>query len=209
MSRKKALLIVQGINSNREYMKPTVPIISAFMDRYAVKEYAYTEDILDGTLTSKFADKADFIPYFLNHKKRLQVCRLVNEKIASLNLLGYDVDVLAHSLGGVIALQSGRRKLPIYVNRMICLQSPIHNKIYGWFVRGRLARYSGGLTIKNLVTTYNKNDFWVAHKGLSAEGLKKFIKSMSNIIVNYSSHDAGDGHDWQKALKDLIIRGTV
>lgn len=206
MTKKKAIVIIQGINTEREYMNPTLPIIKSFFEGYVVKEYMHTEDIFDGTITSKFVDRADFIPYFFNKKKRLEVCKLVNEKIATLTALGYEVDVLAHSLGCIIALQSGRKSIPLLVNRMITLQSPIHNWIYGWFVRTKVRKHSGGLTVKNFITTWNRKDRLVAGGDLNID---RFIKSLSTNIAHWLQVKAGKGHDWQVALSDLIIEGKV
>jgi len=201
-----ALIIIQGINDKREYMKPTLQVTKKFFARYNAKEYMYTEDIFDSTITSKFVDRADFIPYFFNGKKRKQVCKLVNEKIATLMALGYEVDVLAHSLGSVIALQSGRKSIPILVNKMITLQSPIHNWIYGWFVRMKVRKFSGGLTVKHFITTWNKKDRLVAGGDLN---MNKFIKSLKSTIMSFFQYEAGNGHDWQIVLKDLIKKGLV
>lgn len=203
---KKALVIVQGINNKREYMKPKSKVVKEFFSRYDEVDYMYTEDIFDGSLTSKFIDKADFIPYFFSNKRRQMVCRLVNEKIKTLEHLGYEVDVVAHSLGSVIALQSGRKVMPIMVNKMITLQSPIHNWIYGWFVRGRVRKYSDGLTIRHYITTWNKKDRLVAGGDLN---IKRFVKGLKSTILSFFQFEVGKGHDWEVALKDLIIKGLV
>lgn len=207
MNKKpKALVVIQGISNIREYMKPNVKEVKEFFASYNVREYMYTEDIFDGTITSKFVDRADFIPYFFNGEKRKQVCRLVNEKIATLMMLGYEVDVLAHSLGAVIALQAGRKYTPILVNKMITLQSPIHNWIYGWFVRMKVRRFSGGLTVKHFITTWNKKDKLVAGGDLN---ISRFVKSLKSVIEEFFQYMAGRGHDWEFALKDLIKKGLV
>tara|TARA_R110000868_G_scaffold129841_5_gene339047 strand:- start:1359 stop:1976 length:618 start_codon:yes stop_codon:yes gene_type:complete len=203
---KKALIIVQGINTQREYMKPTLKLVKKFFNRYDAIEYTHTEDIFDGTITAKFVDQADFIPYFFRGKKRKEVCKLVNEKIATLSALGFEVDVLAHSLGCIIALQSGRKLIPLNVNRMITLQSPIHNWVYGWYVRMKVRKHSGGLTVTNFITTWNPNDKLVAGGDLNID---RFIKSLKTIILSWLQQKVGKGHDWQLALVDLIKKGLV
>lgn len=206
MSKKKALLIVQGINTKRNYMTTKSPIINEFFNTYDSVEYVYTEDIFDKTWFSKLFDKFDFIPYFLNKKKRLEVCRLVNEKIGSFIILGYDVDVLAHSLGCVIAMQSGREKFPISVGNMICLQPPTNSKLYGGYVRSQVLKYSADIDIKNLVITWNTKDTAVANVAIN---IKEMSKKFKGFIKTVKQYKLGKGHDWELVLKQLISGGRI
>lgn len=204
---KKALVLIQGINKTKRYMRTKNPIIKEFYQSYDAIEYMDTEQIFDKGLFSFFFDKWDFVPYFLSSKKRKAVCRLVNEKISSLQLLGYRVDVVAHSLGAVIAMQSGRLKTPISVDRMILLQSPMHNNVYGGYVRKQIRKYSEGLEANYLVSTYNKKDRFVASKPVKK--FRKFIKSLKSTFNKFTQLISGKGHDWDKALAELIVGGVV
>ena len=62
---------------------------------------------------------------------------------------------------------------------MITLQSPIHNWVYGWYVRMKVRKHSGGLTVTNFITTWNPNDKLVAGGDLNID---RFIKSLKTII---------------------------
>jgi hypothetical protein len=179
---KRALLIVQGINTKRNYMTTKSPIINGFFDSYDSVEYVYTEDIFDETWFSRLFDKLDFVPYFVNKKKRLEVCRLVNEKIGSFALLGYEVDVLAHSLGCIIAMQSGRSKFPVSVTNMICLQPPTNSKLYGGYVRSQVLKYSANINIHNLIITWNTKDTAVANVAINIKDMAKKFKGYIKTV---------------------------
>lgn len=200
MNNKKALLIIQGINKNPKYIQLTGPLKSYIDEKYDTVEYSDTEKIFDKGWFSKISDKLDFIPYFLSKKRRLAICRHVNEKINTLNLLGYDVDVLAHSLGCVIGLQSGREYFPVKVNKFIALCSPTHSFFYGGFVRSRVNKYSSNITIENIIFTYNKKDFSVANTKIN---LDNFFKNFKGLVKNYNQYRLGSGHGWELPLKLL------
>ena len=204
---KRALVIIQGINKEKRYMRTKNPVIKDFYKSYDAIEYSDTELVFDRGWFSIFFDKWDFIPYFLNGKKRQAVCRLVNEKVAALQLLGYRVDIVAHSLGAVIAMQCGRKKSPLSINRMILLQSPMHNNIYGGYVRKKIKKYSDGLEVNYMLSTYNKKDKFVASKPVKK--FKKFMESLKSIYNKFTQLVAGNGHDWERVLEELIVEGTV
>jgi hypothetical protein len=187
-------------------MTTTSPIINNFFNEYDAVEYVYTEDIFDKSWFSKLFDKLDFIPYFLNESKRQKVCRLVNEKIASFAVLGYEVDILSHSLGSIIAMQSGRKTFPIKVNNMICLQPPTNSKIYGGYVRSQVLKYSSDITINNLILTWNTKDTAVANTAID---IKKMAKSFKGVINTVKQYKLGKGHDWELVLKQLISGGRI
>lgn len=201
MSKKRALVLIQGINTKSKYMKPKTKHVDLFLDQYDAVEYVNTEEIFDRGWFSKLFDKLDFIPYFVSDRRKKDVCRAVNAKVAELQILNYEVDILAHSLGCVIAMQSGRKSIPIQVNNFIALQSPVHNKVYGWFVRDKIREHSKYLHINNLYHTYNKKDKLVAHKKIK---LKKYVKSLDAVIGKSAQLNVGDGHSWEKALIGLL-----
>lgn len=205
-TKKKALLIIQGISTTREYMKLDTPIIAAYAAKYDSIEYMYTEDIFDKGWFSKMFDKLDFIPYFLNKKKRLEVCRLVNDKVASFEVLGYQVDILAHSLGCIIAMQCGRQKIPVNVNKLVALQSPTNSKIYGWYVRGQVLKYSDSIKINKLIVTWNKDDKAVANTEID---LHKMVKKFKGVVKTAFQYELGKGHDWKRPFKSLIAGGKI
>jgi hypothetical protein len=199
---KRALVVIQGINNKQKYMMPTTDKVKAFYAGYDAIEYTQTEKIFDKGWFAAMFDTFDFIPYFTSEEKRKLVCRHVNEQIATLMQLGYEVDVLAHSLGCVIGLQSGRKNIPIRVENFYALQSPMHNKIYGDYVADQIIKYSNDLIIGKLHTTYNKKDWRVASQPLKMNFLYKlleFIRNIKQII-------AGKGHDWELALVELLYK---
>ena len=204
--RKKALLVVQGINTDREYIKPKGAVIEQFFKKYDDVEYVYTEDVFDKSWFSKLFDKFDFIPYFLSEKRRIEVCRAVNEKIKTFELLGYDIDVLAHSLGCVIALQSGRKDFPITIGTLIALQPPTNNKVYGWYVRSQVIKYSADITINKLLVTWNEEDTVAADSYINLKEMMYMFKGVVRLATQYR---AGVGHDWRLALKQLITYGGL
>jgi hypothetical protein len=206
MFKKSALVIVQGINSDREYMIPTSKLVKEFFKGYDTVEYAYTEDEFDKGWFNKISDRFDFIPYFLSKSRRKKVCRVVNEKIASLDLLGYNVDVVAHSLGSIITLQSGRSKFPVKIRNLLMLQSPIHNNLYGWYVRSQVIKYSTNILITNIISTFNKEDRFVASKPINIDS---FLKNFKGYISKFVQTNKGSGHDWQKALVDILKKVNV
>lgn len=207
MSKKKrACVIVQGISEKRRYMKTSSKVVNGYIDKYDKDEYIDTESIFDRGWFSKLFDKWDFIPYFLNGARRKAVCRIVNKTIVDLHNDGYEVDVIAHSLGCVIALQSGRKKFKVNINNLICLQPPTNNKVYGWYVRRKVKQFSDYIKVNNLRITWNPGDEKVASKELDT---KKFRKGFKGVIKDIKQFKVGNGHNWLAPLKALIVRGKI
>ena len=204
---KRACVIIQGISKVKKYMRTDSEVIKDFYKFYDKKIYIDTESVLDRGLFSKIFDKLDFVPYFMNKKKRRAVCRLVNEEITRLKLDGYSVDIVGHSLGAVIAMQCGRLISPLAINRMILLQSPMHHSVYGGWIRKQIRKFSAGIEVGYVISTYNREDKWVANKII--KGFRNFIKSLDAKYSKFTQLTAGKGHDWDKALEELIVKGIV
>lgn len=205
MRTKKCLIVVPGVQSPDHKNKKDKPINymrleenSVFLEDYDKVIYFDTELTFDKSLTAKIADKLDFIPYFLNKKMRKEVCTRLNNTITQARTRYDSVDILAHSLGTIISLECGKKKSPVNIDNMVCLQSPISNFFYGWYVSNHVKKYKYNLNVGMALFTYNKKDWRVANTKKNLNYLKDEIKTIGQI-------NAGSGHNWKKALYDLIV----
>ena len=156
-----------------------------------------TERTFDKSLTAKFADNLDFIPYFLNKKLRKEVCTRLNDLIKMSSFKYGEIDILSHSLGSIVALECGKKDSSIKVNSINCLQSPLHNRWYGWFIKNHVKKFCYGLSATAISFTYNKKDWRVAN-------VRKNLDYLDEVSDNVNQYDCGKGHSWTHALLDLV-----
>jgi hypothetical protein len=194
MMVKKCLIVVPGISKVGNYMNLDEAGVELDYDQVI---YFDTDKTFDNYLFNLFTDKWDFIPYFTKKKMRQEVCTRLNNLI-NMNRRRYErVDVLSHSLGTIIALECGKRDSSVAVDKLVCLQSPLNNSWYGWYVKNHVKKYHYNLTAKEVYFTYNKKDWKVAnsHKDFS------YLRGICSVIAEYT---CGIGHDWAAAFKEFL-----
>lgn len=106
----KYLLVIQGISESKNYLLEHAKD-SGLFNQYNKIINIKTEDILDDsiyTIIPWFGDRfGDIIQYYEDTSKRIQLSRQVRKQIINNQEKGVVVDILAHSLGTVMALTSG------------------------------------------------------------------------------------------------------
>lgn len=166
----RALVVIQGINSKQGYLYNDVLTDTRLTKYYDKIIDIPTEKYFDLhkpwplRLIGKWGDSlSDIWEFYTRNDSRIGVCRESREQIQKLQGLGYEVDILAHSLGTVIALCCGPNSPgnPVLVNRVVLLESPlgIGNLIARMKTCSHTERYSKNFTAKELYYTWSEEDF--------------------------------------------------
>ncbi len=154
---KKALVCVQGINS-KDYILAEITGSKFPIDDYHRVVTIGTEDIFDKTIPGiikilpfigDFYDQyiADIRAFFKNKEARQTACRMVRKQIKALQKEGYEVHVIAHSLGTIITMCCGPQKgRLVEVHAFFCYNSPLGFGIF-----------PGGIITRNFVRTFMRN----------------------------------------------------
>ncbi len=181
----KALVIVQGINNKQGYLRETIAQFPQFKEYYQRIIDIETDKYFDKHMSFLFKPfrsigrtLADVWEFYKNNAARMEVCRETRSQIQNLQALGYEVDIIAHSLGTVIALCCGPNSPvnPIKVNRTILMQSPlgIANLIARMKTNSHTERYSKNFTTKELYYTWSEEDYVS----------KKFTARVLDILIS-------------------------
>ena len=203
--KKKALVLVQGISNKDNYIKDALLTSDFNLDSYDEWVTAKTEKALDGLfekvtfgLTSfiGIVDRfGDPIRYLFSEKHRKAACRAVNKEVKKLIDSGYEVDILAHSLGTIIALTSGTTKNMIQINNFYSFGSPLGSAFFSGLFRRHVQKYIYGINIKNMHYCWNRKDI------ISKKPLKqRFVNSLFLYVANFKNYKIGDGHSLSNYL---------
>lgn len=175
---KKALVLVGGI-CKKPYIEADVKGSDFNTSEYTLF-LSPTEDIFDKSLISKMNDRfGDVIQYFKSHDQRKEACRVTRNLIRKLQADGYEVSVLAHSLGTIITLTCGslNDENPVKVDQCWLFGSPLG---FSKWVPGL------GLYVRNHTRKYIQN----------------FYANKINYI--HSTRDFVSG-SWRKPIKDILL----
>jgi pimeloyl-ACP methyl ester carboxylesterase len=106
---------------------------------------------------------SDVWEFYTRNSSRIELCREIRQQIKDLQATGYEVDIIAHSLGTMAALCSGPNTPAnlVSVNRTILLSSPlgIGNLIARLKTNGHAERFSKNFITKELYYTWSEKDF--------------------------------------------------
>ena len=169
---KRALVIVDGIRTNpgirQDIKNSKFPTL-----RYEKIIRAKTEEVFDTTIpwyirwvpfVNNWYDQylSDVLALFKNKTARMAACREVRSTIKILQAEGYEVDVLAYSLGTLIALtcasQSDDEKTRI--GTLSLFNSPLGFAVpyLGFRCRSFVRKYGKNLSAENLKCVYGAKD---------------------------------------------------
>lgn len=165
----RALVVVQGISKKHGYLAKE---LYEGLDSKIIKSY----DVIAPVNTDQFFAKISNIPskilgsvlsdvwnYYTNGKARREACREVRKTITELQSKGFEVDILAHSLGTVITLCSGGNSpaRAISVNNVYLLGSPlgIGNLFARMKTNGHTERYSNNFDAKKIFYLWSEKDY--------------------------------------------------
>lgn len=199
MSRR-AVVLIQGINDNSGYLLPAVKESNFTLDQYDKKVYINSEKYFDKVkkslpfylawIPSKQKDYlADLWGFFVRKDTRKQINKEVIASIRALEVDGYEIDIIGHSLGTLIALTCGNKKNNIFINNYYCLNTPlgIESPIARFVVQRTVKKYNKHFKCKNLYNLYGTGDY------ISSK-VKKSQSILESQTINYieKSHDVGD-----------------
>lgn len=195
---KKALVLVQGI-SNKVYIQQDVESVKSAFKNYDKIKVAPTEGIFDKSIVSKLSDRfGDVVQYFKSHKQRKDACAKVRRTIESLQEEGYEVDVLAHSLGTLMTLTSGRSvelDKSTSVNKVFLFACPL-GMVWpmGFYARNHTRKFIQNFKAKEIVYCYSPRDFVS----------KKWGKSIKDILLLASNNIKSIELDCSHSLKEYL-----
>lgn len=201
---KKALLIVDGIRSKpgiRQDIKNS---------KFPTKGYdkiirAKTEEIFDTTVpwyirwipfVNNWYDQfiSDIWALFRNKTARMAVCREVRSQIRILQAEGYEVDVLAYSLGTLIALTcaSQANSEKTQVNHLSLYNSPLGFAVpfLGGKCRKFVRKYGKNFLANKIECVYGEKDLVSKNCKKKASGLlAHFSLDKIKFFVTKEKHD--------------------
>ncbi len=213
----KALLVVQGINSNPRYLVEDTVDFRKIKLAYDEIINAPVERVWNKSLVSKLPfvgnKYGDIISFYTNERARIQAATAVAEKIYELKNAGLEVDILAHSLGTVITLCSGPQyhldRPPVVVRNFFCINSPLGLGIP--ILKGKALahaeRYSSNFMAHKIWNLYASND--LISKNLDPRDDFRALNILSrHSVMAVDSRDIRNKHDHYLAL-DFISRKLI
>lgn len=211
----KALLTIQGINSSQGYLFENAKVLNQFYDRIdqaGVDNYFNKNEGVIFKLLGKFGAKLDDVwDFYISNEERKNVCRATRDKILKLQQEGYEVDILAHSLGTVIAICCGPNEAtnPIQVNKVILMQSPlgIANLLARMKTNSHAERYSKNFICNELIYTWSSNDY-ISQVITSRiiDILSRICKSTPKIYHSDLPHSSEDNLKRLLDTKEVFIK---
>lgn len=205
----RALVVVQGISKKHGYLAKELYEEAAGT---IVKAY----DVIAPVNTDQFFAKISNIPskilgpvlsdvwnYYTNGKARREACREVRKTITELQSKGFEVDILAHSLGTVITLCSGgnspARAVSVVNVYLLACPLGIGNLFARMKTNGHTERYSNNFVCKNLFYFWSEKDY-----------VSKILKGRTLDILKARSvnppitHHTGTDHASSEYLECLV-----
>lgn len=207
----KALLLVQGINSKNKYLLNDLNKSGYKPDDYNLIEEVDTESEFDkawfnripvlgqGFVAQYLGDVWQFYSK-LHTKKRQDVCRKVRERIFQLQDTGYQVDIISHSLGTVIALCCGSEARPVKIDTHVILGSPIGIGFWGLRLKtmSHARKFSKNFKAKKIKYIWSRNDF--VSKVFNAE-TEELISLRATRAIFHNSLTSHDSEEYLTFLK--------
>ncbi|MBT6843190.1 MAG: hypothetical protein HOA17_05265 [Candidatus Melainabacteria bacterium] len=207
----RAAVLVQGVNS-ANYIKEALLEGGLDLHDYDKILEPDTEEIFDRHIFSKlgFWDWAgDVIQFYNNLSRRQAACRLVRESILELQAQGYDVDIIAHSLGCQIALCCApqNKESMLIVNKVVFMGSPMGIIFIpmAWRILSHAKRYSKNFKTRSLDYLWSKNDWMCRSFNRRIQKVIDQVTSIPEPIESTSKHEVQEyTRDYMKQSKSII-----
>jgi len=211
---KKALLLVQGINEGK-YIKDEVLQSNFDTSSFDKIKVIDTEGIYDRSKKNpllfwrrnKIWDKyGDVIQFYVTpfSNKRKAICRRIRDRVKALQGEGYEVSVLAHSLGTTMVMSSKVR-----IHDFYCFGSPVG--FFIGFLRGfilnHLKRFIKHFSVVNFMFCSSPNDK-VCSK-LTKGFFKLVNKANVGIFSNYNLQSNHDLTDYLNEFTQARAQGQI
>lgn len=203
----RALILIQGINKKGNYLLDGIGHIASHYDKIFYAKTERTFDVIKDSLPfylqwipDKYKELlADLIGFFKNKYTRKSINFHISDKIDEFKALGYEVDILSHSLGTLIALALGSKKKKVTVNTLFMLNSPlgIDSKILRLYVKANMLRFSKYFYCRDLQNVWSDNDFVSKDMAKSL----KFVEKRADQSTHYSVKNGG--HDHKNSIKKI------
>ncbi|MEB3150311.1 MAG: hypothetical protein VKL60_15025 [Sphaerospermopsis sp.] len=216
---KRALLTVQGINNKQGYLYEEVSKATWLTEQYEFITDAQTDKYFSDKMKTSIAKGLNAITlnqwsrlgdvwyFFKNALAREQVAKAVGRRITILQDQGYEVDVIAHSLGNLITICSSDAERDLKVNNFYSLANPLFIKIRalrkGWFglpgVLPYVAVNRNKFSAKKITALWSNSDLVAG----------KYDSASHNLLRNISDEEpelreiSGTGHSTAKYLDYL------
>lgn len=204
----KALIIIQGVNSKPHYLLEGLdPFIEALGYLPTNVHYSCTECVFDKQVNKlplyfkwlplEVKDYlSDLWGYFLNSRVKSEINTGLTNTVLRYSRAGYEVDILAHSLGTVIALCLGSNDRKLDLNTFYCLNSPLGlNSVVGrLWVKLKILLSGRNIKFKEICSVYGEKDFISSKMDNSILG----IFSSNVMQVKHSG-----GHSHKESLSNL------
>jgi len=192
---KKALVLVQGIHEHR-YIKTALRSSGFDHSVYEKLPYVKTEETFDAfSIEFDWWDKyGDIVKFFFNPFRRKAVCKLLEKKVERLKKLGYEVDIMCHSLGTCIVLCSN-----VQVDKVYMIGSPLSMKtpILGKMVRDYIKKEMNGFKANLINYVWSERDSVCNY---FSKEVQEVLGKATGIINDYNSNSK---HNLTRYLKDM------
>lgn len=169
MANKTALITIQGISSRSSYLYDLVKDDPLFATKYQKIVDSPIDEVFSKKkpmwikFFGKFGDSLDDLVDLLYHtEERIAACLMTRNIIRGLQLDGYTVELLCHSLGTLIALTCGPRTAssPIIVDTIYLMGCPmgIRNLPMRIKTNAYVERYGANFTTRKLHYLFSEED---------------------------------------------------
>lgn len=205
----KALILIQGINKKSNYLLDGIDPVASGYDKIF---YAKTERLFDVVKDSLpfylmwIPDKykellADLLGFFKNKYIRRAIDYEIIDKIHEFKSNGYEVDILSHSLGTLIALALGNKDNKVSINNLYFLNSPlgIDLKSLRLYVKFKMSKFSKHFRCNKVYNVWSDDDFVSKDMNKSLKFIEKRSDQSVHLIVK------NGGHDHKNSIKKLKI----
>jgi hypothetical protein len=199
VKKNKSLIVVQGIN-DKVYLMEAIKRSTFNTDAYKEVVEVATERVLDDHMNKffkwlPFYDRVSDIKYLFSKSLRIDCTHEIYKTVGEMRGLGRDVDVIAHSLGTLMILNS-----PVEVNNVYLIGSPLSMAGISRLVRWKTKNTY--MTCTRLFYVYSPLDP-ICH--FYTPEVKEFLKSYNVIpIVSTSGHSATDYLNQLQVVRQLV-----
>lgn len=197
--KNKSLIVVQGIN-DKVYLVDAINRSNFKTDAYKEFIEVGTEKILDDHVNKffkwlPFYDRLSDIQYLFKRRVKNECTHEIYKTVGNMRSLGRDVDVIAHSLGTLMVLNS-----PVELNNVYFIGCPLSMMGISKLVRWKTS--NSYMTCKRLFYIYSPVDP-ICH--FYNNKVKDFLKSYNVIpIVSTSGHSATEYLNQLQIVRELV-----
>lgn len=222
MARAKAIVLIQGINKDAGYLETELDNYPSLLKNYKLKKQIQTEKEFDkhlafripflGKILKKsftFGALGDFWQFLRGRDTRKRICKRIRSDIKNLQRQGYNVDILAHSLGTIMTLVAGphdkddnrsTNNSPLNVNSCYFFGSPLGFKLpyVEWRTERFVKKYSDNFRGKKLYYFYSSKDPVCSSVDKTD---KKILESLFDEVIYIKTKATHKTKDYLSELK--------